>query len=215
MQNELNSEQVLRRMRTLRSILSDPLTHSILEQGNISFDRFIYSNPTSLSLEDELNNFLDNNPNISHGTFHTNELNETFTFNRRGVHLNTSPSLSFDFPPLQRMNAFRPESLEQALAASFNEEIKTTPLNNRIKTTLPKIKTTLLDTKEMCIICHADYKVDENKCVLKCTHQFHYDCIISWFNKSHTCPTCRHDLNKERPTQPPHIVRKNPGNLKF
>ncbi|KAF4324469.1 hypothetical protein BBO99_00000170 [Phytophthora kernoviae] len=51
-----------------------------------------------------------------------------------------------------------------------------------------------------CCICLNDYDSDddepevhdENRMVkLPCSHQFHEDCVIDWFNTSTTCPLCR------------------------
>ncbi|KAE9201857.1 hypothetical protein PF005_g14798 [Phytophthora fragariae] len=50
-----------------------------------------------------------------------------------------------------------------------------------------------------CCICLNDYdsedeesEVIDNRMVkLPCSHQFHEDCVIDWFNTSTTCPLCR------------------------
>jgi hypothetical protein len=50
-----------------------------------------------------------------------------------------------------------------------------------------------------CCICLNDYdsEEDEDDVVedrmvrLPCTHQFHEDCVLDWFNTSTTCPLCR------------------------
>ncbi|OWZ05034.1 Kazal-like serine protease inhibitor, partial [Phytophthora megakarya] len=49
-----------------------------------------------------------------------------------------------------------------------------------------------------CCICLNDYDSDEESEVvedrmvkLPCSHQFHEDCVIDWFNTSTTCPLCR------------------------
>ena len=45
-----------------------------------------------------------------------------------------------------------------------------------------------------CAICLEVLKTDvpkEYKCVLSCNHEFHPTCLLKWFKKSTTCPTCR------------------------
>lgn len=64
----------------------------------------------------------------------------------------------------------------------------TSPNNNR------KIYSSALDNylfeQEDCSICLQKMK---HKCVLKCNHKFHLECISNWFNESihRTCPICR------------------------
>ena len=43
---------------------------------------------------------------------------------------------------------------------------------------------------EVCNIC-LDNFTDTDKISLLCGHQFHYSCIIQWFNKKTECPCCR------------------------
>ncbi|KAL4129722.1 hypothetical protein PRIC2_005729 [Phytophthora ramorum] len=57
-------------------------------------------------------------------------------------------------------------------------------------------------TDRTCCICLNDYDSDEEgpevvdefkdrMVKLPCSHQFHEDCVIDWFNTSTTCPLCR------------------------
>tara|TARA_Y100000748_G_C15243062_1_gene389848 strand:+ start:198 stop:557 length:360 start_codon:yes stop_codon:yes gene_type:complete len=32
---------------------------------------------------------------------------------------------------------------------------------------------------------------DTNRAILSCNHEFHPKCILEWFKKSDSCPTCR------------------------
>ncbi|POM78731.1 Kazal-like serine protease inhibitor domain and phox-like domain containing hypothetical protein [Phytophthora palmivora] len=54
-----------------------------------------------------------------------------------------------------------------------------------------------------CCICLNDYDSDEEEVVedrmvkLPCSHQFHEDCVIDWFNTSTTCPLCRQPAYRE------------------
>ena len=62
----------------------------------------------------------------------------------------------------------------------------------------------LPDLNDDCPICREPYGTDnENKVVQteQCSHVFHYDCLLEWFNshpvadqKNRTCPNCRREL---------------------
>ncbi|KAG3194233.1 hypothetical protein PC128_g9526 [Phytophthora cactorum] len=66
---------------------------------------------------------------------------------------------------------------------------------------LEDVESATSDCKERtCCICLNDYDSDEEEVVevvedrmvkLPCSHQFHEDCVIDWFNTSTTCPLCR------------------------
>uniref|UniRef100_A0ACD5XGG4 Uncharacterized protein n=1 Tax=Avena sativa TaxID=4498 RepID=A0ACD5XGG4_AVESA len=50
---------------------------------------------------------------------------------------------------------------------------------------------------ELCPICFLDVETEEEETVrLPCSHPFHDRCILSWFNRAPTCPTCRRDIMK-------------------
>jgi len=42
-----------------------------------------------------------------------------------------------------------------------------------------------------CTICLNDFKSGEETIRLQCAHQFHKNCIISWFDSNNICPNCR------------------------
>ena len=42
-----------------------------------------------------------------------------------------------------------------------------------------------------CLICATDIMGGTRVTKLSCTHVFHVDCIVPWFNQSPTCPLCR------------------------
>jgi hypothetical protein len=54
---------------------------------------------------------------------------------------------------------------------------------------------------EECIICQEEYQEGEEVTVLPCKHEFHVTCVVPWLEKHHTCPTCRHELDQEGPSQ--------------
>jgi hypothetical protein len=50
-----------------------------------------------------------------------------------------------------------------------------------------------------CAVCYEDLKVLIDKVVaLPCTHVFHHNCLLPWFQNRSTCPSCRFDLDPER-----------------
>jgi hypothetical protein len=50
------------------------------------------------------------------------------------------------------------------------------------------------DEKDVeCTICFINIK-DDKKIELECNHKFHIMCLYKWYNKSHTCPICRYNI---------------------
>ena len=45
---------------------------------------------------------------------------------------------------------------------------------------------------EECGICFAEFMADDPLRVPVCGHKFHSKCLRLWFNKTPSCPTCRH-----------------------
>ena len=45
---------------------------------------------------------------------------------------------------------------------------------------------------EVCPICLDNIESEKDKYIIgHCNHSFHRKCIIQWFSKSNTCPSCR------------------------
>ena len=40
-----------------------------------------------------------------------------------------------------------------------------------------------------CSICLSD--IFENKIILICDHEFHFNCLNEWINRNNSCPLCR------------------------
>jgi hypothetical protein len=66
---------------------------------------------------------------------------------------------------------------------------------------------------DKCAICQDDYTVQTVKYTLPCTHEFHADCIMTWFRSGHpTCPVCRNEGDEAAPGAPddaPEVVNLN------
>nr|CAI5820223.1 unnamed protein product [Callosobruchus analis] len=43
-----------------------------------------------------------------------------------------------------------------------------------------------------CVICSEFFNASSEVFVTKCGHVFHYPCLLSWLERSKTCPQCRH-----------------------
>jgi hypothetical protein len=56
--------------------------------------------------------------------------------------------------------------------------------------------------EELCVICQESMPVGSRAKAMPCGHKFHDDCLVSWVNKSNSCPTCRFD---EAPSEKRHF----------
>ncbi|CAI9767651.1 unnamed protein product [Fraxinus pennsylvanica] len=45
--------------------------------------------------------------------------------------------------------------------------------------------------KEVCVICHAEYRNGTRLTTLPCTHIYHSECILRWLKLNKNCPVCR------------------------
>jgi hypothetical protein len=53
------------------------------------------------------------------------------------------------------------------------------------------------DEDKTCNICLCEYKKGEEKLILKCNHEFHYECIKKWLEEyNYKCPVCRCETTK-------------------
>ena len=50
----------------------------------------------------------------------------------------------------------------------------------------------VFDNDEECSICLE--LIDDNCCTLKCSHNFHKNCITEWFEHKSICPNCRTNI---------------------
>ncbi|KAI5002532.1 hypothetical protein ZWY2020_027182 [Hordeum vulgare] len=52
------------------------------------------------------------------------------------------------------------------------------------------------ESDEPCAIClaEADTRDEEETVTLPCSHAYHSGCILTWFHREWTCPTCRCDI---------------------
>jgi hypothetical protein len=54
------------------------------------------------------------------------------------------------------------------------------------------------DEDKTCNICLCEYKKGEEKLILKCNHEFHYECIKKWLEEyNYKCPICRCETTKD------------------
>jgi hypothetical protein len=54
-----------------------------------------------------------------------------------------------------------------------------------------------------CSICREDYCDDHSSdtVLLKCLHDFHINCLLTWIKTNNKCPLCRVDIDFEPQTQ--------------
>jgi len=45
----------------------------------------------------------------------------------------------------------------------------------------------------MCVICHENFTNGESAKQLACNHLYHSHCLLQWFSRKFSCPTCRHE----------------------
>ena len=50
----------------------------------------------------------------------------------------------------------------------------------------------VFDSGDECSICLE--LIDDNCCTLKCSHNFHKECITEWFERKSVCPNCRREI---------------------
>lgn len=54
-----------------------------------------------------------------------------------------------------------------------------------------------------CSICIKEYCTEEELLILPiCKHNFHYDCVISWFTQKFECPMCRSKVKDQQSAEP-------------
>ncbi|OQR96772.1 hypothetical protein ACHHYP_13614 [Achlya hypogyna] len=56
------------------------------------------------------------------------------------------------------------------------------------------VQTSQLTSADMCPICLADFKGEDEIRDLPCKHLFHVPCIDEWLRKNKTCPMCKLDI---------------------
>ena len=50
--------------------------------------------------------------------------------------------------------------------------------------------------QDTCVICTENFKSNNKIPILKCKHDFHWNCLKKWTTKtSKTCPSCRKDIS--------------------
>lgn len=47
---------------------------------------------------------------------------------------------------------------------------------------------------DSCCICLVEYKDSDERLKTPCCHEFHADCLRTWFRQKQTCPLCRRDI---------------------
>lgn len=52
----------------------------------------------------------------------------------------------------------------------------------------------LNDKSRVCPVCMED--IQQDAYLTSCCHLFHYNCVKSWIEEHHSCPTCRNSLVK-------------------
>ncbi|CAH0673958.1 unnamed protein product [Spodoptera exigua] len=55
-------------------------------------------------------------------------------------------------------------------------------------------ETTIESSDKNCPICLKNFNVGEKAKQMPCHHEFHAKCILTWLEKTNSCPFCRHEL---------------------
>lgn len=101
-------------------------------------------------------------------------------------------------PPRARRDALTP--LDTAFAQQFRHwAAPLNPLRPRLSETelksLPQRPITPADLDDQgeaqCNICIQSLAIGEIVCCLHCGHYYHRECLVAWFAKSNSCPSCR------------------------
>lgn len=72
----------------------------------------------------------------------------------------------------------------------------------------------LANMDRTCIICREDMEVGSTKKLSSCNHMFHFHCLRSWLERSSSCPTCRTQIQINKPNQAnPQANANQPVNL--
>ena len=46
-----------------------------------------------------------------------------------------------------------------------------------------------------CMICQEDFEYEERVTMIKqCSHLFHKDCLLCWYDRNQNCPICKQSL---------------------
>lgn len=90
----------------------------------------------------------------------------------------------------------------RALSASTISSSSLSPLDPAILEKIPifvySSETHHQSPLEECSVCLSEFEEeDHGRCLPKCGHAFHVDCIDTWFRSSSTCPLCRAPVQPE------------------
>ncbi|CAK9018024.1 E3 ubiquitin-protein ligase RDUF2 (RING and DUF1117 domain-containing protein 2) (AtRDUF2) (RING-type E3 ubiquitin transferase RDUF2) [Durusdinium trenchii] len=97
-------------------------------------------------------------------------------------------------------DAVTPVTLAELLAAQgmiLVDEGDSRPGMSRDARAELRVKTVL--EEDICVVCQEAMPAGSKAKAMPCGHLFHDDCLITWVEKSNSCPTCRFDdLPSER-----------------
>lgn len=79
----------------------------------------------------------------------------------------------------------------------FSDPVLVTPTPNQIEAG-SVIRTSLGLVDLSCAVCQQAVTEGETvRRLLHCNHQYHRDCIDTWFQRNVHCPVCRHDIREQ------------------
>jgi len=78
----------------------------------------------------------------------------------------------------------------------FAGQRKPPPASKKVVSQLPTITATpSMQVQGLkCPVCLAEFEEGESVKKLPCEHCFHPKCILTWLEKTNSCPLCRHEL---------------------
>lgn len=116
------------------------------------------------------------------------------TTNATGIRATNATGSVYPFNPLLTEYLL---SLLQPQANNY-ESVPVVPTVDQVDNSTSLRSAALLDEQENCSICQENYTEGQAIRTIKhCEHNFHKNCIDTWFERNVHCPVCRYDIRTQ------------------